>query len=295
MVKVQKVLLDTDIGTDVDDAIALAYLLANPNCDLLGITTVSGEAEKRAMLASALCTVAGKEIPIFPGIENPILSDQLQKKAEQAKALSKWSHKKVFPKGEAIEFLRRTIRANPGQIVLLAIGPLTNIGALLTIDPEIATLLKSIVIMGGKYNLTAPSYSNIEWNILGDYHAADIVYRSEVRIHRSVGIDITSRVTMDCTNFKKFCEHDLLKPVLDFSKIWFKEWDLITFHDPLAATTIFNNDICEFQKGFIDIETMNEKYLGLTYWYPLSKEEKHEVAIEVNCDNFFKEYLSVFQ
>ena len=56
-----KVLLDTDIGSDIDDAICLAYLLAKPECELLGITTVSGEPEKRAMLASAVCKAAGKE------------------------------------------------------------------------------------------------------------------------------------------------------------------------------------------------------------------------------------------
>ena len=61
-----KLLLDTDIGGDIDDAVCLAYLLAQPECELLGITTVSGEAEKRAMLASVLCKVAGKHIPIFP-------------------------------------------------------------------------------------------------------------------------------------------------------------------------------------------------------------------------------------
>lgn len=66
-----KVLLDTDIGSDIDDAVALAYLLAQPECELLGITTVSGEAAKRAQLASALCKVAGRDIPIFPGREAP--------------------------------------------------------------------------------------------------------------------------------------------------------------------------------------------------------------------------------
>ena len=58
-----KVLFDTDIGTDIDDAVCLAYLLAQPACELLGITTVSGEPTKRAMLASALCQAAGKDIP----------------------------------------------------------------------------------------------------------------------------------------------------------------------------------------------------------------------------------------
>ena len=58
-------LLDTDIGSDIDDAICLAHLLAKPECDLLGITTVSGEPEKRAMLASAICRNAGRDVPIL--------------------------------------------------------------------------------------------------------------------------------------------------------------------------------------------------------------------------------------
>ena len=64
-----KILLDTDIGSDIDDAVCLAYLLANPACELLGITTVSGEPERRAMLASAQCRVAGREVPSLPDVE----------------------------------------------------------------------------------------------------------------------------------------------------------------------------------------------------------------------------------
>ena len=64
------VLLDTDIGSDIDDAVALAYLLAQPRCDLLGITTVSGLPIERAKLASAICKTASKDIPIIPGYED---------------------------------------------------------------------------------------------------------------------------------------------------------------------------------------------------------------------------------
>ena len=84
-----KVLFDTDIGTDIDDAVCLAYLLAQPACELLGITTVSGEPTKRAMLASALCRAAGKDIPIFPGTEEPLLIEQRQPRAQQADALGR--------------------------------------------------------------------------------------------------------------------------------------------------------------------------------------------------------------
>ena len=68
----EKVILDTDIGSDIDDSVALAYLLMQEKCDLLGVTTVSGQPEKRAMMVSALLKVAGREdIPVFPGAPIP--------------------------------------------------------------------------------------------------------------------------------------------------------------------------------------------------------------------------------
>ena len=290
-----KILLDTDIGTDVDDAICLAYLLANPNCELMGITTVTGESEKRAMLASSLCKIAGKDISIYPGIEKPLIIEQLQKKAQQATALDKWVHEKKFPKGEAINFMRRVIRKNQGEIILLTIGPLTNIGLLFTVDPEIPALLKGLVTMAGKFDLNAPAYSNVEWNAMGDYHATEIVYRANAPFHKSIGIDISSRVTMDSNEFKEICNHKLLLPVLDFSKIWFEEWDMITFHDPLAASIIFNDSICQFENGLVTIELEKEKERGLTRWHPGHENNKHEAAVDVNKEKFFEEYLSVFK
>ena len=66
-----KILLDTDIGNDIYDAICLAYLLSQPECELLGVTTVTAQPERRAMMVSAMCKAAGREIPIFPGAEAP--------------------------------------------------------------------------------------------------------------------------------------------------------------------------------------------------------------------------------
>ena len=105
-----KVILDTDIGSDIDDAICLAYLLAQPACELLGVTTVTGEAHERAKLASALCKAAGKTVSIYPGAENPLLIQQKQTRSPQSAALARWPHETSFPQSDAIEFLRRTIR-----------------------------------------------------------------------------------------------------------------------------------------------------------------------------------------
>ena len=75
-----KIILDTDIGTDIDDALALAYLLMKPECELMGITTVTGEAKTRAKLASVICKAANRgDIPIYPGNEECILIEQKEK------------------------------------------------------------------------------------------------------------------------------------------------------------------------------------------------------------------------
>ena len=83
-----KLLFDTDIGSDIDDAVALAYLLMQPSIDLLGITTVTGEARKRAALARRLLELAGQTVPIFPGFEAPRQIATRQPIAQQAVKLS---------------------------------------------------------------------------------------------------------------------------------------------------------------------------------------------------------------
>ena len=289
-----KVILDTDIGSDIDDAVCLAYLLAQPECELLGITTVTGEADKRAMLASALCKVAGKDIPIFPGCEEPLLVPQWQKQAPQAEALGKWEHDEEFPQGQAIEFLRRTIHEHPGEVVLLTIGPLTNIGLLFRIDGEIPSLLKGLVMMCGVFTNRVAGVGPREWNALGDAHATAIVYGATTRVHRSIGLDVTSRVSMGAEEVRERFRSELHRPVLDFAEVWLRDRDRIVFHDPLAAATIFDDQVCVFEKGTVEVELTSERLKGMTHWKP-GGAERHEVALEVDSERFFEHYFSVFK
>jgi len=290
-----KILLDTDIGTDIDDAVCLAYLLNNPDCDLLGITTVTGESVQRAKIASALCMVAGRDIPIYPGAEKPLVIEQKQKIVQQAVALERWNHKKQFPKGEAIEFLRHTIRQNPGEITLLTIGPLTNIGLLFSVDPEIPSLLKSLVMMCGYYERKNKEAYPMEWNAFGDYHATKIVFDAGVPMLGAVGLDVTTQVRMSAAEVKSKFNHELLLPVVDFATVWFETfYEYITFHDPLAAVSIFNKDVCTFTKGNVEIEIEDKDRLGLTKWQPCEN-GKHEVVLSVDKHLFFKEYFNVFE
>lgn len=289
----QKILLDTDIGSDIDDAICLAYLLAQPQCNLLGITTVSGEPEKRARMASAQCNVAGKRVPIYAGAPMPLLIDQRQPKVPQADALDRWPHDTHFPGGQAVEFLRQTIRAHPHEVTLLTIGPLTNIGLLFSIDPEIPSLLKQLVMMVGVFAGENYKSEPLEWNAILDPHAAEIVYRAQPPVHRSIGLDVTQQVEMPAAEVRRRFQTPLLRPVLDFAEIWFQQREIITFHDPLAATVIFDDSICNFERGSVEVELVNPARLGQTKWAP-DPSGRHEVALHVKPDKFFSHYFSVF-
>jgi purine nucleosidase len=290
-----KVVLDTDIGTDIDDAVCLAYLLRQPRCDLLGITTVTGQAVERARLASAICRWAGRDIPIYPGAEDPIVVDQRQKVAQQAECLSRWDHQKQFPRGEAVEFLRRTIRQNPGEVVLLCIAPLTNIGLLFKVDPEIPRLLRGLVLMCGRFSdRVEGNYGPTEWNASGDPHATAIVYAASPPLHRSLGLDVTSRVSMDAEVFRHtFASSQLFRPVLDFAEVWFRDWKGTTFHDPLAAAATFDPTFCRFEKGKVHVDLSPGATLGKTLLAANVPGGRHEVGIEVNPERFFTHFLSV--
>jgi len=288
----EKVILDTDIGSDIDDAVCLAYLLANPDCELMGITTVSGESNLRAQMCSALCKVAGVDVPIFPGLEKPLFVECRQPKAPQAARLSNWNHQESFPQGKAISFLQDMIHAYPGEITLLPIGPLTNIGLLFAMDPEIPALLKRLVLMGGKFT-GAHNFYTAEWNIWNDPHAASIVYRAQVAVHRSVGLDVTMSVQMDSKSVQERFTHPLLKPVADFASVWFDHAKMMTFHDPLAGAAIFNPQLCEFVRGDIHVEVNSPYYEGYTHW-KATPEGAHEAALGVNPDLFFEHYFQQF-
>jgi len=146
------ILLDTDIGSDIDDAAALAYLLRQPRCELVGITTVTGDVAKRAALCQVLCDAAGKgDVPIHCGASSVLLHGPGQPAVPQYAAIESRAHRSGWPAYTAIEFMRDAIRSRPGEITLLSVGPLTNVALLFALDPEVPSLLRAWVSMAGQF------------------------------------------------------------------------------------------------------------------------------------------------
>lgn len=292
-----KILLDTDIGSDIDDAVCLCYLLAQPQCELLGITTVTGEAKARARMASALCRLAGRDVPISPGAERPLLVAQRQPEAPQAAALVSWPHTADFPADEAVVFLRDIIRANPGEVTLLAIGPMTNVALLFATYPDIPGLLKELMLMCGAFRVGPKPVHRPEWNALVDPHAAAIVYGAPVRVHRSIGLDATLQVQLPAEDVRRRFSHPLLRPVRDFAEVWFRQREAITFHDPLAAAALFDGSFVSFEQGEVSVELRDEQAMGRTAWRPAAAGQNgpHQVATGVEPERFFEHFFSAFR
>jgi purine nucleosidase len=79
----------------------------------------------------------------------------------------------------------------------------------------------------------------------------------------------------------------------EMTEAWFRKADSVTFHDPFAATTIFHDRLCRFERGCVEVELSNERLQGLTYWTPAGADPRHEVAVEAASDLFFDHYFSV--
>ena len=109
----------------------------------------------------------------------------------QHAALGDWSNATNFPVDGAVEFLRRTIRGHPGEITLLAVGPMTNLALLFRSDPGISHLLKEVILMCGKFGPKQISWDSTEWNATCDPEATASVYQSAVPGLHSYGLDVT--------------------------------------------------------------------------------------------------------
>jgi len=182
-----KIIIDTDIGGDIDDAFAVGLALQSPEFKILGISSAWGDTHLRARLLSRLLKETGRpDIPIAMGIAKHPAGrlDTLS----QARYAEDGRADQNYP--DAVDFLLDQIRLHPGEITLIAIGPETNLGAAIDRDPATFRKLKRLVLMGGsvyrgysQFNYGKTHGPDPEWNILCDIQAAQRVFTSGVSLY----------------------------------------------------------------------------------------------------------------
>ena len=183
----EKIIIDTDIGNDIDDAFAVGLALRSPEFQILGISSAWGDTRLRARLLSRFLKETGRtDIPVAMGItKHP---------AGKPDTLSQAAYAEGGPAGQtypnAVDFLLDQIRRYPGEITLLAIGPETNLGAAIDRDAATFRKLKRIVLMGGsvyrgysQFNYGKTHGPDPEWNIICDIQAAQKVFSSGVPLY----------------------------------------------------------------------------------------------------------------
>lgn len=226
-----KVILDTDIGTDVDDALALAVLLGSKEIDLIGITTVYGDVRLRSTIAMHICSLVNRPIPTYLGESKPISDREVWMSGSEGKNYTNLTSFSPESKS-AVEYLVQTINPNPNAIEIVAIGPLTNIARAIESSPDFTNNVKRIWVMGGDF-----SQAKVEHNFKCDIAAAKIVLESQIPIS-ILDLPNSQKIIIRMPEINRIKEAPILGTLL-YSEIlsWIqsRNQDWTIPHDPIAA------------------------------------------------------------
>jgi len=276
------IIIDTDIGTDIDDAFALALAIASPELELRGITTVSADAYTRALIVCRMLHRLGRvDIPVAPG--RPRRPEPETKGQYQYGLQMDYPNRPV--KQLAPDFLYEKLKTEPGKLTLVTIGDLTNIGRLLTDHPEAKPWIKRIVIMGGAvrvgYNGKPPA--SWEWNIRSDIKAAQVVFSSGVPL-LVAPVDATTMVKLEEPMRNRIFESGtrLGRELKELYRLWGKVTP--TLFDPVAVTLSFNESFCTIEDLRLEVDAE-----GVTR--EVGGSPNARVALSIRRDEFLKWYV----
>lgn len=234
------VLLDTDIGGDIDDAFALALVMASPELDLRAVTTVSGDTRARARIAAKLLSAAGRgDVPVAAGQPGKPLN------MSQA-AWGTGFTRPALQKQSAVDLMAAQLRRAHGSAVLVAIGPLTNVAALLKQHPECRPLIHRIVLMGG--SIARGYYPNsgptAEYNIAADPAASQAVFTSGIPISMAP-LDVTARLQLEGQRLEKVfaAGTPVARALHELYVLWGQPAP--TLHDPIAVSLLLAPSLCQ--------------------------------------------------
>ncbi|MEV4172916.1 nucleoside hydrolase [Nonomuraea sp. NPDC049709] len=237
-----RVIFDTDIGTDVDDALALAVLLGSPEVDLIGCTTVYGDTLLRARLAKRLARLANRTMTALPGAARTLTDRPVWWAGHEGRLFADLDEEAV-DEGDAVAYLVDRVSSAPGEVDVVAVGPLTNIARAITASPSFARDVRHLWLMGGRFDSTDP-----EHNLKCDPEAAAIVFGSDAPI-TVTGLEITTTVRMDATAVTAIAGAGRLGEALkaeieQWWRFWNAEWN--SPHDPITVLTMLEPDLFAF-------------------------------------------------
>lgn len=282
----QKVIIDSDIGDDIDDAFAIALAFSSQRVQILGITTAWGDTGLRARLAERLLTDTGHAtIPVAAGPETTSTNTFTQERWARQFPDRHWP--------DAVSFVLDQIRRNPGQITLICIAPLSNIGALIDRDPSTFRKLKRVVMMGGSIQR---GYGDLgflpdrgpspEYNILMDIPSAQKLFASGVPISM-MPLDSTQLKLDEVLRAQLFSQATpATNALLELYEQWTNSTQnpTPTLYDAMAVADVLEPALCPTTPMHIVVDAK-----GYTRSEPGAPNAK--VCLSSNSDRFFQFYF----
>lgn len=298
-IKNKKIIIDSDLGDDIDDAYAIYYALSEPKLDVIGITTVYENAYLRARLAKKIVTLLKKDIPVYAGYKKPLRGlnlrdiDRLFCQYEEDLMNYMPDNKNTDFEDEAIDYILDQAKKYGKELIIVAIGPLTNIAKAILKDKETMKSIDKIVCMAGSFY-----DEQVEWNITCDIDAAKIVLESGIHI-QAFGLDVTDNLRVEGDALNKLLqkeESEALGYLYDLTRLWYKDYQRpIILYDVLPFNYLLTGENVNLHRHGIYVDDKGEIKLGLTInldneaYKHLSNGNYIESGKTVSIDNFFKD------
>jgi len=292
-----KIILDCDPG--VDDAVAILLALASPEeIELIGITTVAGNVplKRTAYNARRICTLTGREdIPVYAGCPRPMLEaagPQSTVHGDDGLGNVKLPEPGFALQAQhAVDFIIHSLHAEPGQITLCPIGPMTNIALAIIKDPSIVPKIKQIVFMGGAAFCPGNTSPVAEFNIYVDPWAAHVVLSAGIP-QVMLGLDVTLQAKIDAAYLDELQQ---MTPLLEITTAMMRSYGAgdPCLHDPCAIAWLIDPSLFKGVQGKISISYQNDTHRGQTLVAVKSRHLENnatniEVITEVNNPQLLK-------
>lgn len=299
-----KIIIDTDPGHD--DALAILLLEKSGLFDIQAVTTVAGNSSigETTNNARYILDLVNSKTPLYSGAEKPLTRELIKAEVhgEGGLAGAKITKKEKLTK-DAPQRIIDIVRSNPHEISILAIGPETNIAEAFIKDPELPSLIKQIVIMGGAIEVAGNKNRVGEFNIFVDPEAADVVFKADIK-KILITLDACNDIFLSLEDFEMLKGFALYQPVKDMMGHYIKGIETFEktsgalMYDPLAAYFLINSTAYETQPMDIQIETVSELTRGMTVADRRNWGEKKynvDVVTKIDREVFVSDFLSILK
>lgn len=308
-----RILLDTDPG--IDDALAIFLALASPEITLEAITTVSGNVfvDHTTRNALSLLELAGRtEIPVARGCDRPLISLPVEAAyvhGDNGLGGAILPEPQLRPlEKHAVDVIIETVLAAPGEITIVAVGPLTNLALALRREPRLASAVREVFIMGGALRVPGNVTPCAEFNIFVDAQAAQIVMQAGWPI-RLVTLDTTNRTLLKRSLIGELARGGkpvpvLMKQLFDYYCDVFgleQKLDAIHMHDPLCMATVIRPDLVEWEQAYVEVELAGKLSFGETVGFfhvpgqPFPHTPNVLASVDVHVEDFVSFYMERIQ